>query len=159
MFGPSYEKAEIVLNLWAYADEQGYVRRLAGKCYALHGSDAEKLVILRALSKSDFISAVWEDVPINYGVINADGSETLGVATTNEVIDLHASGHLFGELLNRLERELPEQLVCINDTYKRIVLMIPQDPLVIRTIVIERSDGQLVPLINSEDELSHATEC
>jgi len=88
--GPSHENAEIVLNLWAYSDEQGYVQRLAGKCDSLLGNDPEKLSVLRALAKSDYLSAEWKPVPKNYSVINGDGSEWQGVARTNEVMDEHA---------------------------------------------------------------------
>lgn len=69
MLGPSHEQAEIVLNLWVYSDEVGYIRRLASKCYALHGNDVDKLTILRTLAKSDYLSAHWEQVPNNYRLI------------------------------------------------------------------------------------------
>ena len=37
---------EVVANLWVYADEAGYVARIAGKVYVLDGSDREKLDLL-----------------------------------------------------------------------------------------------------------------
>lgn len=151
MLGPSHEQAEIVLNLWAYSDEEGYVQRLAGKCYALHGSDTEKLTVLRALAKSDFLSARWEPVPKNYGLINADGKEILGVATTNEVLDQHSSAQLFRALIDRLEANLPGQVLCIAGGYKTFSLKIPQEPLMITTLVIEQADGHLVPVLKSVD--------
>jgi hypothetical protein len=33
---------EVVLNLWAYVDEDGYIYRLAGKYYVMDGDDEEK---------------------------------------------------------------------------------------------------------------------
>lgn len=148
MLGPSHEQAEIVLNLWAYSDEEGYIQRLAGKCYALHGTDSEKLSVLRSLAKSDYLSAHWEPVPKNYRLVNTDGSELLGVATTNHVQDRDASAHLFGDLINRLEVTLPEQLLCSDGQYRVLQLKIPQEPLMITTVVIEQNDGRLVPVLN-----------
>jgi len=148
MLGPSHEQAEIVLNLWAYSDEEGYIQRLAGKCYALHGTDAEKLAVLRSLAKADYLSAQWEPVPKNYRLVNANGSELLGVATTNQVQDRDASAHLFGDLINRLEVALPEQLLCSDGQYRVLQLKIPQEPLMITTVVIEQNDGRLVPVLN-----------
>lgn len=148
MLGPSHEQAEIVLNLWAYSDEEGYIQRLAGKCYALHGTDAEKLSVLRSLAKSDYLSAHWEPVPKNYQLVNADGSALLGVATTNQVMDRDACAHLFGALINRLEALLPEQLLCSEGDYRGLQLKIPQEPLMITTVVIEQNDGRLVPVLN-----------
>lgn len=149
MLGPSHRQAEIVLNLWAYSNEEGYVQRLAGKCYALHGSDADKLTVLRTLAKSDFLSAQWEPVPKNYGITNADGKEILGITTTNEVLDQDSSVQLFRALIDRLEANLPEQVLCIDGGYKTFILKIPQQPLRITTLVIEQSDGQLVPVLKS----------
>lgn len=151
MLGPSHKQAEIVLNLWAYSDEEGYVQRLAGKCYALHGTDAEKLTVLRALAKSDFLSAHWEPVPNNYGLINADGHELLGVATTNEVLDLQASSKLFRALIDSLEVKLPSQVLCIDGGYRKFSPKIPQEPLMITTLVIEQGDGNLVPVLKTID--------
>jgi hypothetical protein len=148
VLGPSHENAEIVLNLWAYSDQQGYVQRLAGKCYALHGNDAEKLSVLRALAKSDYLSAKWESVPKNYRLINVDGSELLGVARTNEVMDEHAHVQLFHALIEQLEADLPVQLLCSEGEYKSFRMKIPQEPLAIRTLVIEQDDGRLVPVLN-----------
>jgi hypothetical protein len=149
VLGPSHEQAEIVLNLWAYSDDEGYIRRLAGKCYALHGNDADKLSVLRALAKSDFLTAQWEPVPDNYGVIHLGHGEERGVATTNEVLDPDSHAQLFGALINRLEANLPEQVLCAEGQYRNFELKIPQEPLRITTIVIEQDDGRLVPVVNT----------
>ena len=73
---------EVVLNLWAYADEEGYVMCIAGKTYVMDGDDAEKLTLLRHLSATDFLSAPWEEVPRNVTVHNADGQKMLGEVTS-----------------------------------------------------------------------------
>ena len=57
------ENPEIVLNLWAYSGEDGTILRLAGKTYAMQGTDADKLAVLRQLAKTDFLSASWDKVP------------------------------------------------------------------------------------------------
>ena len=69
---------EVVLNLWAYADEDGMIIRLAGKAYVMQGSDQEKLALLRQLSPTDFLSVAWAKVPSNFKVIHANGEEMEG---------------------------------------------------------------------------------
>ncbi|MGD9578957.1 MAG: hypothetical protein AB7Y74_11950 [Syntrophorhabdus sp.] len=57
---------EICLNLWAYVSAGGFIMRIAGKAYALHGDDDEKLTTLHRLSVSDFLSASLCKVPANF---------------------------------------------------------------------------------------------
>ena len=83
---------EVVLNLWAYADEGGYIVRLAGKAYVMDGSDEEKLAQLHALSATDFLSATWQSVPKNFTVTNADGEEMHGVAHSSMISDENSHG-------------------------------------------------------------------
>jgi len=69
------EAPEVVLNLWAYVDEAGYILRLAGKSYVMAGDDDEKLAVLRALSRTDFLSAAWCKVPTNFELcLNGGGN-------------------------------------------------------------------------------------
>jgi len=72
----------------------------------------------------------------------------LGVATTNHVQNRDACTHLFGDLINRLEVSLPEQLLCSEGDYTVLQPKISQEPLMITTVVIEQNDGRLVPVLN-----------
>lgn len=150
MLGKSHQETEIVLNLWAYSDEQGYIRRIAGKCYGLQGSDEEKLQTLRILSAADYITTRWHPVPEHCQVVGAEGKAVSGIAATTELLNPMAHESLFRELINELEADLPEQVVCHGGAqYKGFRASIPQEPLVITTVVIEQKDGLLIPVLKS----------
>jgi hypothetical protein len=51
------QEPEVVLNLWAYAGEDGYIVRLAGKAYVLEGNDKLKLSLLRSLASTDWLAS------------------------------------------------------------------------------------------------------
>lgn len=139
---------EVVANLWVYADEDGYVARLAGRTYVLDGTDREKLDLLKLLAATDFLSAEWMPIPENFGLIGPDG-ERLGYAQLSVLSDEHSKSLLVGPLLERLAATLPEQLHEIDGEYRQFRLMMPEAPLTVLTVVVERPDGQLVPMLNS----------
>jgi hypothetical protein len=138
---------EVVLNLWAYADEDGTILRLAGKTYVMQGSDEEKLAMLRPLATSDFLSVSWSKVPSNFNIQNIDNNEMSGVAHASMLTDRSYHDFLFGPLIEVLAQSVPEQLRSINGDYQKFRLEIPDEPLCISTIVLEKEDGNLVPLI------------
>lgn len=88
------ESPEVVLNLWAYSTEDGYIMRLAGKAYVLHGTDAEKLAMLRTLSATDFLCTPWHKVPENFTMTRLDGRTMTGVSHCSELSDLNSHGLL-----------------------------------------------------------------
>ena len=53
---------EVCVNLWAYADEAGYIARVAARSYVLDGDDAAKLAVLHRLAATDFLHAEWMGV-------------------------------------------------------------------------------------------------
>lgn len=141
------QNPEVVLNLWAYADDAGLIMRVAGKTYVMQGSDADKLSLLRALSATDFMSAQWDNVPKRFNISGPDGREMSGVATVSNFSDPHEHSLLFGPLIEKLAKSIPEQVASYGGEYKKIRLDLPQNPLMISTIVIEYDDGRLVPVI------------
>jgi len=140
---------EVVLNLWAYADEGGYIIRIAGKAYVMDGDDAEKLTLLRHLSATDFLSAPWQKVPQNFTVDNADGQTMLGVAHASLVGDPNAQEPLFGPLMDSLAKSLPDQLRNLHGDYSRFRLELSNSPLCVTTVVMEYEDGRLEPMVSS----------
>lgn len=139
---------EVVLNLWAYADEGGYITRLAGKTYVMDGSDEEKLAQLHALSATDFLSGMWQKVPENFTITNADGEEMHGVAHASMISEENSHAVLFGHLMDELERLLPEQVRSIEGTYVQFRLDLPESPLCVTTLVMEYEDGRLEPMMS-----------
>jgi hypothetical protein len=130
------KSSEVVLNLWAYVDKDGYIYRLAGKYYVMDGDDEEKLALLRALSRTDFLSSEWSQVPANFKIINHD-----------------EHSHIFSQLLEKLANALPWQLRACTDGYKQFKLELPQDPLCVTTVIMEYADGSLVPMISSDQPI------
>lgn len=139
---------EVVLNLWAYAGEDGYVMRLAGRAYVMEGDDEDKLALLRRLAKTDFLSAAWVKVPENFALNGPDGQKMRGVAHASMLSDESSHSFLFGPLIEELADGLPEQLRSIDGNYVGFKLELPQAPLTVTTTIIEREDGRLEPMVS-----------
>ena len=140
---------EVVINLWAYSGEDGTILRLAGKAYVMQGGDAEKLVLLRQLAASDFLSAAWHKTPANFTIQHTDFGEMKGAAQASMLSDPHYHEHLFGPLIEQLAQAVPEQICSVNGEYRKFRLELPQEPLCISTIVMENEDGTLVPMVSA----------
>jgi hypothetical protein len=147
------KSSEVVLNLWAYVDKDGYIYRLAGKYYVMDGDDEEKLALLRALSRTDFLSSEWSQVPANFKIINHDEQIITGIATASMLSDPITHSHIFSQLLEKLANALPWQLRACTDGYKQFKLELPQDPLCVTTVIMEYADGSLVPMISSDQPI------
>lgn len=139
---------EVVANLWVYADEAGYIARVAGKAYVLDGTDREKLDLLQRLAATDFLCAEWMAVPENFGVIEPNG-ERLRYAQLSILSDEYAKSVLVGPLLEKLATSVPKQLREVNGEYRSFTLQMPEAPLTVLTVVVEYPDGRLVPMINN----------
>lgn len=140
---------EVVLNLWAFVDEGGYIQRIAGKFYVLEGSDQQKLAILRQLSGSDFLSAQWRPVPKNFRITNPDGEELIGIAHVSMLPDPNTHPSLFGPLMDELATEIPPQMRSVNGEFESFRLELPEAPLCVTTQILEFEDGRQVPLVSA----------
>ena len=138
---------EVVANLWVYADEDGLIARLAGKAYVLDGTDREKLDLLRQLAASDFLSAEWQPIPKNFGLIGPDG-QRLNFAQLHALQDENTKAALVGPLLDKLASSLPPQLCEVDGEYQQFSMKMPEAPLTVLTVVMEYPDGRLVPVLN-----------
>lgn len=144
----SLKNPEVVINLWAYASEDGTILRLAGKTYVMQGTDAEKLALLRHIAASDFLSAPWHKVPANFTIQHAIFGEMKGAAHASMFGDPNYHQSLFGALIENLARTIPEQAVSVNGEYQAFKLELPESPIYVSTIVMENDDGTLVPMIS-----------
>ena len=142
------QNPEVVLNLWAFADKEGYIMRLAGKAYVMQGPDDQKLKLLKILSATDFLSAPWEKVQQNFSMSAPDGKSMKGVAHASMVNDPNSHSVLFGHVIDAIDALLPEQLRCVDGNYEKFSMKIPGDPLCVTTIVMEYEDGSLVPMVS-----------
>lgn len=141
---------EVVLNLWAYASEEGSIMRLAAKSYVMEGSDDDKLALLRQLAATDFLSAPWTSVPKNFKLAGSSGSNLDGVAHASMLQDEYTTGVLFGPLMNQLGKDLPQQARSENGEYVEFRLELGDSPLTVTTIVVEYEDGRLAPIVLNE---------
>ena len=103
--------------------------------------------ILRQLSITDFLSAKWYPVPKNFKLHGQDGDELKGAAQAFQVSDPYINVILFDEVMSALAKELPEHLRLFGEDYQRFTIKLPESPLCITTIVVEYSDGSLVPMV------------
>lgn len=150
-----YEKAisqtlrepEVVLNLWAYTGEGGHIFRIAGKAYVMDGDDKAKLSLLRALSASDWLATPWEKVPANFKLAGPGGKEMTGVAHASMLSVPASHANLFGPLMEKLAKDIPEQMRSFNGEYTAFRLDLPDEPLTVTTVVIEYEDGRLEPMV------------
>lgn len=139
---------EVVLNLWAYADEDGYIMRLAGKAYVMAGNDDNKLWMLRQLSATDYLSAPWFPVSKNFKLVRPDGEEMTGVANASMLSDPTSHEVLFSPIMDSLAETLPEQVYMTEEGYEKFRMKLPESPLCVTTVVMEYEDGRLVPMVS-----------
>jgi len=142
------DNPEVVLNLWVYADDDGTVLRVAGRAYVLCGTEKEKLAQLRRLAASDFLAAKWQKVPDNFTLHHTNGQSLKGIANLSGLSDSVAHSALFKLVIKEAEEDLPQQLRSIRAKYEPFFMKLPKEPLCVTTVVIEREDGALVPMIS-----------
>jgi hypothetical protein len=136
-----HSEAEVCLNLWYFVDDTGVVLRLAGKAYALTGTEEQKLVALHHMSGSDHLTAVFGKVPPQF-ILHSEHGEIAGAIP---VADIHQDyWAVFGPLMDQIERELPKCIRSVDDNYEQFVVKLPKDPLCVTTAVYERIDGELI---------------
>lgn len=142
---------EVCVNLWAYADEGGYIARVAARAYVLDGDDDAKLAVLHQLAATDFLHAEWMGVSKQFVVSGPDGERMECVAHASMLNDGVTPGVLFGPLFNKLDAAVPEQARTVNGGYEAFSLKLPEDPLTVTTVVMEFDDGRLVPMVSAGD--------
>lgn|SRR5574340_88646 len=126
---------ELVLNLWAFMDSAtGVIFRISGKAYAMSGSDADKLSLLRALSATDYLSVGWHKVPSNVSVVDDIGRSVAGATHVSGLDEQHSL--VFGPLVEEFARQVPDQLRSVRGEYQPFKPELPENPLTVTTIVV-----------------------
>jgi len=133
------EDTELVFNLWAFADKDtGYVYSVSGRAYRLAGDEASKLATLKSLAFTDFNTARRLRLSDRFKV--ADGNETMERLAPPAFVN-DPVAQFFEEVFIELEKELPPILHMHDGEITGIKQTIPTDPLSVRTIIYEDSEG------------------
>lgn len=137
--------AEICVNCWYFVDSTGIVLRLAARPYALTGTDAEKLAVLKSLSGTDHLTALQAKVPSKY-VLKVEGGEFQG-AIPASAIEMNPVP-VFDELFQEISDSLPDLIRSVDDNYERFRMQLSEPFLWVSTAVYESSDGSLVARVS-----------
>ncbi len=142
--------SELVVNLWAiYDSSKGFVYSVAGKVYNTFGSDKEKLLLLKSLSATDYITAKRYPLPERFVVSFTDGTTKAGVTSLNVIYDLNAQ--VFEEVFKAIELELPSIPNYSSLTCDYTQLKLPENPLCVTTVLYEDEFGRIRPIITDKD--------
>jgi hypothetical protein len=145
-----HSTAELCFNLWYFFDDSGIVLRIAGKAYALRGSDEEKLAALHLMAGTDHLTATQGKVPERF-VIHTEHGELKSAAPVHFFHDNDANA--YGALIDQIERDLPKGIRSVGSNYEHFTMKIPQQPLIVTTAVYEREDGELVARVASNSKI------
>jgi hypothetical protein len=138
---------ELVANVWPVVDEgAGLVQRYFMRAYAIDAEDRVISSVLKALAPTDFrIARVFKvaarfKVTSEHGTLN--GALTVGTFHQNMQTILE-------EAYRSLENDYAKvQGIDVSSGSPRPVNVIPRfpdNPYTVTTVLIERSDGQLIP--------------
>ncbi|MDT0633952.1 hypothetical protein [Spectribacter hydrogenoxidans] len=142
--------AELIINLWAiYDGGTGLVYGLAGRAYNVDGDDEQKLTLLRALARTDHVTAKRYELPARLTVSFADGTERARVTTLRAVMD--SKSGLFEDMFANIENELPPLTDFRGEEVASIKQKIPSDPLCVVTTLYEDENGNITPVVTDED--------
>lgn len=139
---------QLAVCLWGFMDSGlELVYAVAGRVYALNGTDEEILRKLSILSRHDFLTVRRVKVPSRFRVVGPDGTDKKGYASPRALND--PSALLFNELLNELEKELPP----IPDFGNRRAMKqsLGSDPLTCRTLIYEDERGACRAIVDQGD--------
>jgi len=127
--------------------DNGTILRLAGKVYVLEGTKAENLVLLRQLSRKDFLSAPWHEVPFKVRKVVAANHEAGPLVLMLMLRERIPHSALFGFLIRKLAKEMPMQCRTVSGKPRRFRMALPARPLMLSTIVLEKNDGRQTAML------------
>lgn len=144
------DESELCCNLWAIFDSgTEVIHRLAGKSYALQGTDEDKLSVLRKLSVFDYQTAETIKLPERFSLIGPEGQVKKGVTRIHAFYDQNSV--LFNELFVHIEGQLPPTIDFSHNVPKALPQKLPSDPLCISTLIIEDEMGNRRAIVTDED--------
>lgn len=143
--------SEIVVNIWFIVNiETGFSCEWKIKPYCLQGSDDEKLRILKLLAETDFYTAERFAIPKNYKLVH--GAKSLeGFIHLSNINDEMEKN--FDYYISTIEERMPRQVLFPYDENKRklIKLKFDENPLYVKTILMENLNGELKPYTTKEN--------
>lgn len=138
---------EIALNLWLLIDEAvGYAYALMGRAYMLGGSEEEKIRKLRELAMTDYALAKRHRVPANFTVVDPAGNKRERLVDPGLAMGSEQIPFVFESVISELEKELPPEIKWVDGEMVLTPQVIPQDPIMVCTGLIEHSDGRITSL-------------
>jgi len=141
---------ELIVNLWAIFDaDSGLVYALSGKVYCVSGDDEFKLGVLKALARTDHITAKRYEVPARFQVSFPDGSVKKKVTLLNAIVD--PNSNLFEDMFSNLESELPPEMIIKNGDFLEGTQKLTSDPLCTITTLYEDEQGNITPVVTDSD--------
>jgi hypothetical protein len=144
------DESELCCNLWAIFDSgTEVIYRLAGKSYALQGTDEDKLSVLRKLSAFDYQTADTVKLPERFSLVGPEGQVKKGVTRIHAFYDQNSV--LFNELFEHIERQLPPTIGLSQKVLKTLPQKLPSVPLCISTLVFEDEMGNRRAIVTDED--------
>lgn len=145
------QEPELVVNVWAILDAgTEVIYCVAGRIYAMRGTDAEKLAVLRTLSATDHLIAKRHPLPDRFCLITPDGRKRPRTTLVSALRDPNAQ--LFEELFQYLEQELPPRMELSAGVPRPVRLTLPADPLCVTTVLYEDGQGRVRPIITDADK-------
>lgn len=69
-------------------------------------------------------------------------------ASLSAISNQESKALLVGQLLQKLAESLPQQLKEVDGEYIPFSMRMPDNPLTVLTVVVEYSDGRLLPVID-----------
>ena len=141
---------ELVTNIWIFIDlETELAYNWSGRVYSINGTDEEKLLILKKLSSTDYLTAPRLSFPdIVKAVIN--GKELNGKLPSNMVRNFF--DQYPDMFFDEIEKSLPPLLNLDYQNMSTSKQKIPQNPLYVITQIYEEEDGTMRPIITSDDQ-------
>jgi hypothetical protein len=144
------DESELCCNLWAIFDSgTEVIYRLAGKSYALQGTDEDKLSVLRKLSVFDYQTAETIKLPERFSLVGPEGQVKKGVTRIHAFYDQNSV--LFNELFVHIEGKLPPTIDFSHNVPKALPQKLPSDPLCISTLIFEDEMGNRRAIVTDED--------
>jgi hypothetical protein len=141
---------ELMVNLWAVYDASvGYVYALSGRAYAVEGTDERKLMVLKSLARTDYVTAKRYKIPSRFAIHYPNGDVQQGFAPMSAVTDPNAQ--LFEEMFQNIEAELPDVLTMSSTELQNVKQVLPADPLCVVTTLYEDEQCDIRPIITDED--------
>lgn len=137
------DPTELCANFWAYVSPvTGLVQRVAGRLYALTGTEEDRYAVLQALAPTDFAASPWTPVPESM-VLDVEFIEEplRGVVRADLLADPRVHEQVFRPVLDMLVETLPRQMRMVDGVPTEAVMPVPDSLLHVTTNVFEYDDG------------------